>query len=215
MKTLVKLANNKNLKLNIFLNKEENIDNLIDEFLNNIDLLNIIHIRTNNNGPVKYSIVKEHDTKTWLFITKNIFILHLPMSNYRHFYDLYKDSKKYKFLIYIRKNQGVIINPDSEIIVFCVSHLINDDNYSEFMEINKKWSKQSSYILSKRLGFFIPVNKPYCDLVNKDPSKLLGISILGNAEDINIELNSTINFLLYWINSDKNNIPYHNLILHR
>lgn len=216
MKSLIRLSNNRNLKLNNFLNNEDkDLEETIDDFLMETDLLNINTIKTKQNGNVKYSILRENNTKTWFFVTKNIFILHLPISKYRHFYDLYKDSQKYKFVVYVRRREDIIINSDSEMIIFCVSHLLNDDNYDDFMEINKKWSKRSAYILSKRLGNFIPINRPYSDLINKERSQLLGIHILGNAGNDHHDLNSTMNFVLMWINNDKNHLPYNNLILNR
>lgn len=216
MKSLIRLSNNRNLKINNFLNNDHHdLEESIENFLMQTDLLNINTIKTKQNGNVKYSILRENNTNTWFFVTKNIFILHLPISKYRHFYDLYKDSEQYKFVVYVRRRENVIVNSDSEMIVFCVSHLLNDDNYDDFMEINKKWSIRSAYILSKRLGNFIPINRPYSDLINKERSQLLGIHILGNGRNDHCDLNSTMNFVLMWVNNNKNHLPYHNLILNR
>lgn len=218
MKALIRLINNKNLKLNRFINDDhENMEESIEKFVNNSDeVLNIIdisNIRSNQNGSIEYSIIRENKTKTWFFVTKNIFILHLSISKYRDFYNLYKNSNEYRFIVYVRRREDIIVDSCNEIIIFCISHLLNNENYFDFMEINKKWSKRSAYILSKKLGFFIPLNKPYSDVINKDSSQLLGITILGNGVCHYIELKQTINFILKWINNDKNNLPYHNLIL--
>lgn len=215
-KSIVRLSNNKNSQLNILLNcNEKQLEDRIEQFLENHQMINLMCIKSRQLKNVKYTILRETNSKAWFFTTKNIFILHMPFSKYMEFHEYYKDSDEFKFLIYIRRKDNIIVDSNSDLIIFCVSHLITDENYHKFVEINKKWSKTSAYILSKRLGFFIPINRPYSDLVNKERSQLLGMFILGNGSNENENINNTINFILKWINCDKNNLPYHNLLLNK
>lgn len=212
MKSLVNFANSRNIELNILLNSDKQIDELIDELFEKYELLDITSIRSNKIEDVKYTVIRDSITRTWFFVTKNIFILHLPMSQYFNFYEVYKNSNKYRFLVYI-KPKG-INDSKSEIVVFCISHVVNDETYDEFMEMNKKWSKRSSYILSKRLGFFLPINRSYNNFLNKQGG-LLGVHILGNGEYVDSGLQTVINFILKWINDKSNKLPYHHLILNK
>lgn len=217
MNNIVKVANCKKYRLNSLINTSDtNINFLVDEFLKNEEILNLTHIKSNQIGKIRYSIIREGNTKTWFFTTKNLYILHLPMCNYKNFYETYKNSTKYRFIIYVKKKTCDIDDSPPDLYVFCTSHIIDDNNYNEFMELNKKWSKQSSFILNKRLGFFIPLNVSYLDFINKERDLLGGINVLGKVIVNKIdEIYGTINFVLTWINDKNNHLPYHTLLLNK
>lgn len=213
---ILKLADSKKNPLNILINSDMNVNFLVENFLENENLLNLTHIKTNKIGKIEYSIIREGNTKTWFFTSKNLYILHLPLCNYKNFYNTYKNSTKYKFIIYVKKKLCNLDDSPPDLFVFCISHVIDDKNYDEFMELNKLWSKNSAYVLNKRLGFFIPLNISYIDFINKEYEELSGINIIGKVkQEKQYEIYSVINFVLTWINSKHNRLPYHSLILNK
>lgn len=208
-------AKYKNYRLNQLINSDYELSYLADEFVKDDTLLNITCIKKVEKDDIKYSILRDHHTKAWFFTSKNIFILNLPRAKYKDFYTEYKNSNNFKFIVYIKHRTGYIDEDlKSELIIFCVSHIINDDNYKIFEEIYKKWSKKSFYILSKRLNYFLLLNTSYIDLIAKEKPKLMGINVLGNGLDIskNYEI---MNFILSWINCDHKNLPYHYLVTNK
>lgn len=213
-KSIIRYAANKSEPLNMLLNSELNINFISERFVNNIPL-NLKLIKTTKKENLEYYIIRDGTSRTWFFASENIFILHLSISNLRNFCDLYENSKRYKFLIYMKNRNKLDQDINKyECIVICISHVVDDSNYNDFIELNKKWSKQSSFLLFTRIGFFITLNHEYIDHINNERPKLMLVKVLG-SDDVKTDLNvyDSITYALKWFNDKNNNLPYNHLIL--